>query len=278
MPRQDRHRPAVEGKAREAEHGGHGGFGGRERAGEPADRSLAAPRDVVMHAHSDLRRLRHQFGRLGSAKADRRVASPAAGFHDGFPLVEHRHPGRRVVGRADWRSRRPQAPLGREFVDLRPGLDRQCARAVAARIDRRAFFHRAWHRRRVSRRGEPRRGLRAAPAARLVDHGELYRGAGWWVCRRPARLAMAAAAIRLGVDFCRRRPLPVDPGADPPGLAAGVPHAFSPASKPCPPATRRCSTNSASPKASGTRSTSPTRIRSSCCSAKAIFCRPCLCG
>src|SRR5580658_368402 len=71
------------GKTSRGHHDGTGVVGDRGRAREPADRRLAAPRRGVVPARADLRRLRPEFGRVGGAVADPRVAPAAVQFHAG---------------------------------------------------------------------------------------------------------------------------------------------------------------------------------------------------
>ena len=251
-------------------------------AGKPADRRPADPRRGPVRAGPGLRRLRPQRDRLGGAVADQDLAPAAAGVHDGVSVVEHRHHGRRAVGRADRRPFRAQAAAHREPDDFRRRLAGERLRRLARHADVLRFFTGLGIGGGVLRRGVADRRLHAGAPARADDHGELHRRADRRVCRRPDRRAVLLPNFGWPSRSLSRRLVSAGPGAGDGALAAGV-AAFSAgrASRLSARDQRHCCSASTSPRRAVSEqpdSTSPRATRSRCCSARATRCRPCCCG
>jgi hypothetical protein len=101
LRRAPEHATDLAGRQGEGGNGGSGSIGDRDGAREPAHRPLADPGRGDLHAGPDVRRLRRQFDRDIGAGADPCLEPAWTGFLDSVRVVEHRHNGRRALGRAD---------------------------------------------------------------------------------------------------------------------------------------------------------------------------------
>src|SRR5262249_7993583 len=162
-------------------NGGSGSLDNRSCARESAVGWFATSCRCSVYARATLRWLRSQFGRLGGAVADPRLAPTAIDVHDGIPVVEYRHHGWSALRGTDWRPVRSSAAIARQFDDLRGRFAAQGCRGVAQHAEPLAVFHWDRHRRWLFRCGRADRRLHPAPPARDDDYGYVYR-------RAPGRL------------------------------------------------------------------------------------------
>ena len=174
-----------------------------------------------MYARANVRRLRSEFGCLGGAVADPRLATAAIDVRDGVPVVEHWHHGWSALRGPDWGPVRSSAAIARQPDDLRDRFAAQRCRGVAQHAEPVAVLHWDRHRRWFFRCGRVDRRLHTAPPARDDDYGYVYRGAPGRLPRW-ADCSIAARGMGLAHDLRTGRYIPVGSVAGSGALAAGI--------------------------------------------------------